>query len=185
MIDDLISDAEHRMGKSVEALKAALAKLRTGRAHPGLLDQVMVDYYGTPTVLNQVANINVEDARTLSVSPWEKNMIAPIEKAIMQSDLGLNPMSAGAIIRVPLPPLTEERRKSLVKVVKDDAEKARVSVRNVRREVNTDLKSLEKSKDITEDDVRKAGDRIQKITDQYIAKLDLVAAEKEKDLMQV
>lgn len=185
MINDIMKDAKQRMDKCVESFKTALTKLRTGRAHPSLLDHVMVDYYGTPSPLNQVANIAVEDARTLSVTPWEKPMVAAIEKAIITSDLGLNPSSAGTVIRIPLPPLTEERRKSLAKVVRDEAEKARISVRNVRRDAIADCKDLLKSKDISEDDERRAQTDVQKITDDTVKVIDQICADKEKDLMEV
>ncbi len=185
MIDEISKDAVTRMDKSIEAFKTGLSKLRTGRAHPSLLDQVKVDYYGSETPLNQVAAVAVEDARTLTVTPWEKTMVAAIEKAIMTADLGLNPSSAGTVIRVPLPPLTEQRRKDLARVVRDEAEKARVSVRNARREANNDLKDLLKEKEISEDDEHRAQADIQKITDSHIAKIDDIAAEKEKDLMAV
>ncbi len=185
MLNKIRSNAEERMGKSVQAFQDELTKLRTGRAHPSLLEHIKVDYYDTPTPLNQVANVTVEDARTLMVTPWEKPMIAKIEKAILTSDLGLNPNTAGTIIRVPLPPLTEERRKSLAKVVRDEAEKARVSVRNIRREANQDFKDLQKAKDITEDDQRRAETDMQQLTDKYIANIDKLSQEKEKDLMSV
>ena len=185
MIADITRAAEDRMKKSVSALKDDLMKLRTGRAHPSLLEHIMVDYYNSPTPLSQVANIAVENARTLTVTPWEKDMVAKIEKAIVTADLGLNPSTAGTVIRVPLPALTEERRKNLTKVVRDEAEKARVAVRNIRREANTDCKDLVKAKEISEDDERRAQVAVQKITDKYIAEIDQVAAGKEKDLMAI
>jgi len=185
MLAEINKDAQERMKKSIVAYKNELSKLRTGRAHPSLLDHVTVDYYGTPTPLNQVANIAIENARTLTVTPWEKNMVQPVEKAIMTSDLGLNPATAGMIIRVPLPALTEERRRSLVKVVREEAEKARVSIRNIRRDANNDFKELLKAKDISEDEEHRAQGDIQKLTDQYIAEVDSVTADKEKDLMEV
>jgi ribosome recycling factor len=185
MIDELLSDATERMQKSQEALQTELSKLRTGRAHPSLLSQIQVDYYGSATPLPQVASVAVESPRMLAVTPWEKNMIAPIEKAIMTSDLGLNPSSAGTVIRVPLPPLTEERRKSMTKLVREATEKARVSVRQARREFISDCKSLLKDKDITEDDLRGAEETIQKRTDQAIKELDQICQEKEADLMSV
>lgn len=185
MINDIISDAQSRMAKCVESFQTALSKLRTGRAHPSLLDHITIDYYGSPTPLNQVANVAVEDARTLSVTPWEKTMVQPIEKAIMTSELGLNPATAGTVIRIPLPPLTEERRKSLAKVVRDEAEKARIAVRNVRRDANNDFKDLVKSKDISEDDERRAQSDVQTATDKTIAEIDRVCGQKEKDLMEV
>lgn len=185
MINDIIKDARARMTKSVEALRTNLTKLRTGRAHPSLLEHLTVDYYGSATNLNQVANIAVESSRMLTVTPWEKTMVAPIEKAIMQSDLGLNPATAGTVIRVPLPPLTEERRRDLTKLVRDEAEKARVAVRNVRRDANNDFKELLKDKEISEDEERKAQADIQKVTDDAIKQIDVVCVEKEKDLMEV
>lgn len=185
MIEETIKDAEVRMGKSVDSLHTELAKIRTGRAHPSLLDHITVDYYGTATPLSQVANVSVEDARTLSISPWEKDMVAPIEKAIMKSDLGLNPATAGTIIRIPMPQLTEERRRDLVRVVKNEAEGGRVAVRNIRRDANSDFKELLKEKEISEDEERQAEERIQKLTDTYVAKVDEALAAKEKELMEV
>lgn len=185
MIEETIKDAEVRMGKSVDSLHTELAKIRTGRAHPSLLDHITVDYYGSATPLSQVANVSVEDARTLSISPWEKDMVAPIEKAIMKSDLGLNPATAGTIIRIPMPQLTEERRRDLVRVVKNEAEGGRVAVRNIRRDANSDFKELLKEKEISEDEERQAEERIQKLTDTYVAKVDEALAAKEKELMEV
>ncbi len=185
MLDELKQDAQERMAKSVEALSHQLAKIRTGRATPAILDAVKVDYYGTPTPISQVAQIKVEDARTLAVSPWEKNMVPAIEKAILSSDLGLNPATNGDIIRVPMPPLTEETRKGYVKQAKAEAEQSRVSVRNIRRDVLADVKSLLKDKDISEDDERRASDDIQKITDKYVAEVDALLGVKEKDLLEV
>lgn len=185
MIEETIKDAEVRMGKSVDSLHTELAKIRTGRAHPSLLDHITVDYYGAATPLSQVANVSVEDARTLSISPWEKDMVAPIEKAIMKSDLGLNPATAGTIIRIPMPQLTEERRRDLVRVVKNEAEGGRVAVRNIRRDANSDFKELLKEKEISEDEERQAEERIQKLTDTYVAKVDEALAAKEKELMEV
>lgn len=185
MIDDIKSDATTRMGKSVEALVHELAKVRTGRAHPSLLDHIRVDYYGSEVPLSQVANINTEDARTLTVTPWEKPMVAVVEKAIMTSDLGLNPMSAGTVIRVPMPPLTEERRKDLIRVVRQEAEGSRVAIRNIRRDANHELKELVKEKVISEDDERRGQEIIQNLTDQHIKKVDEVLGEKEKDLMEI
>ncbi len=185
MIDEIKQDAEARMGKSVESLKHELGKLRAGRAHPSLLDQVSVDYYGNPTPLNQVANINATDARTLTVVPWEKAMVQPIEKAIMESDLGLNPATAGETIRIPLPPLTEERRRDLVKVVKQEGETAKVAIRNIRRDANGDFKDLVKEKEISEDDERRAEADVQKLTDKYVAEVDKAVQEKEADLMEI
>lgn len=185
MIDDIISDIDSRMHKSIDAFKTELSKLRTGRAHPSLLEHVRVDYYGSDTPLSQVAAIAVEGNRMLTVTPWEKDMVAPIEKAIMTSDLGLNPSSAGVVIRVPLPPLTEERRKELAKVVHAEAERARIAVRNLRREANNDFKDLVKSKDISEDDEHRAAARVQKLTDDVVAKIEVITQEKEQDLMAV
>ncbi|MDH5518567.1 MAG: ribosome recycling factor [Gammaproteobacteria bacterium] len=185
MIEEVKDDASSRMAKSVESFKNDLVKIRTGRAHPSLLDQVTVDYYGTETPLNQVAKVSTEDARTLMVSPWEKDMVKAVEKAIMNSDLGLNPSTAGTTIRVPLPPLTEERRRDLVKVVKGEAEHARVAIRNIRRDANSDLKEYQKEKEISEDDERRGQDLIQKITDSAIAEIEVILSEKEKELMDI
>ncbi|MBJ6610316.1 MAG: ribosome recycling factor [Candidatus Thiothrix moscowensis] len=185
MIADIKKDAEQRMHKSIEALKNDLTKIRTGRAHPSLLDQVTVDYYGADVPLSQVANVSTEDARTLKVVPWEKPMAAKIEKAILTSNLGLNPASDGNVIRVPLPALTEERRRDLVKVVKSEAEGARVAIRNIRRDANSDFKALLKEKEISEDEERRATDDIQKMTDQYIKEVEGVLEKKEKELMEV
>jgi len=185
MIDDIKSDAATRMGKSVESLSHELAKVRTGRAHPSLLDHIRVDYYGSEVPLSQVANINVEDARTLTLTPWERNMVSTIEKAIMTSDLGLNPMSAGTVIRVPMPALTEERRRDLIRVVRSEAEGAKVAIRNIRRDANQELKELVKEKVISEDDERRGQEIIQNLTDQHIKKVDEVLEEKEKDLMEI
>lgn len=185
MINEIIQDADKRMGKTVEALKTDMAKVRTGRAHPSLLDHVTVSYYGNNTPLSQVASINILDSRTLSITPWEKHIVPDIEKAIMNSDLGLNPVTAGEVIRIPLPPLTEERRREMTKIVKSEAENARVAVRNIRRDANNTLKDLEKEKEITEDDLRKGEDRIQKITDSRVAAIDAVLDEKEKELLEI
>jgi ribosome recycling factor len=185
MIDDIKKDATERMGKTVEALVQEMAKIRTGRAHPSLLDHIRVPYYGSDVPLNQVASVNVEDARTLSIQPWEQGMVKPVEKAIMESDLGLNPNTAGTVIRVPMPALTEERRKDLIRVVRQEAEQARVAVRNIRRDANNDLKSLVKEKLISEDDERRGQEIIQKVTDQHIKEIDGVLEAKEKDLMAV
>lgn len=181
----VIQDAESRMKKSIESFKQAMSKLRTGRAHPSLLDQVRVDYYGNMTPLSQVANITASDARTLTITPWEKKMIPVIEKAIHTSDLGLNPVTSGDVIRVPLPALTEERRKDLIKVVKAEAENARVSIRNSRRDANNALKELTKKKEIAEDEERRLTDNVQKLTDKYIADVDSLLATKETDLMAI
>ena len=185
MIEDVKKDCTLRMGKSVDALELAMAKIRTGRAHPSLLDHVMVNYYGTDTPVKQVANVSVEDGRTLAVTPWEQAMVAPVEKAILNSDLGLNPSSAGNVIRVPLPPLTEERRKDLIRIVRQEAEQARVAIRNIRRDANSELKEAAKEKMISEDDERRGHEIIQKLTDQYIKEIDEVLAAKEEDLMSV
>lgn len=185
MIDDLKKDARQRMKKSIEALQHEFSGIRTGRAHAGLLDHVTVDYYGAEVPLNQAASVHVEDARTLAVQPWEKSMAPKIEKAIINSNLGLNPVSAGTVVRVPMPPLTEERRKELVKVVRQEAENARIAVRNIRRDVNSDLKSLLKEKEITEDEERAAEQAIQKITDETVAEIDSMLEQKEGDLMEV
>lgn len=185
MLEEIISKAELRMEKSIAAFNHELTTIRTGRAHPDILQHIMVDYYGTATPLAQVANIAVEDARTLSVTPWEKTMVGAIEKAILTANLGLNPTSAGVVIRIPLPPLTEDRRRELVKTVKDMAEGARVSIRNVRRDANGECRRLLKDKQVTEDDVRGAEDRIQKLTDSFIDKAEKVLSDKEKDLLEV
>jgi len=185
MIEEIQTDAKVRMSKSVEALVHDLAKLRTGRAHPSLLDHITVSYYGSDVPLGQVANINVEDARTLTISPWEQGMVAPVEKAIMNSDLGLNPNSAGNVIRVPLPPLTEERRKDMIRIVRQEAENARVAVRNIRRDANHNLKDLVKEKMASEDDERRAEDVIQKLTDQHVKEIDGLLEKKEADLMEI
>jgi ribosome recycling factor len=185
MINDIKKDAEGRMKKAVEVLSLNFNKIRTGRAHPSLLDGLMVNYYGTPTPLAQVGNINVEDARTLSISPWERNLVPEIEKAIMKSDLGLNPSTNNGLIRIPLPMLTEETRKNFIKQARAEAENGRVAVRNVRRDVLGDVKALLKDKAIGEDDDRRAQDEIQKITDKYIAEVDKALAAKEVDLMAV
>ncbi|MCT6700133.1 ribosome recycling factor [Rheinheimera sp. 4Y26] len=185
MINDILNDSKVRMEKSVEALKNQLSKIRTGRAHPSLLDGISVSYYGSDTPLRQVANVSSEDARTLMITVFDRSMIQAVEKAILQSDLGLNPIGAGTSIRVPLPPLTEERRRDLVKVVRGEAEGARVAVRNIRRDANADLKALLKEKEISEDDERRAADEIQKITDVWVKKVDEVLAAKEKELMEV
>lgn len=185
MINDIKKTAEDKMKKSVEALRNEFSKVRTGRAHAGLLEHVKIDYYGSLTPLSQVANISVIDAHTLGVQPWEKGMAAKIEKTIRDSDLGLNPASMGDLVRVPIPPMTEERRKELVKVVRHEAEGGKVAVRNIRRDAIAHLKDLLKDKEIGEDDERRAQDEIQKMTDKYIAEMDKVLAEKEKDLMAV
>jgi ribosome recycling factor len=185
MINDIKKEAGERMNKSVEALRNELAKLRTGRANASLLDHVRVDYYGSEVPLSQAANVVVEDARTISITAWDKGMTSVIEKAILKSDLGLNPNTAGTIIRIIMPPLTEERRRDLVKVVKSEAESARVAIRNVRRDANQDIKDLAKEKLISTDEEKRGEQDIQKLTDQHVAKVDEVAAAKEKDLMSM
>ncbi len=185
MIDDIKRNAHERMQKSIEALRHDLSKLRTGRAHISLLDHITVSYYGNDVALNQVANITVTDARTLTITPWEKSVVSAIEKAIQNSDLGLNPMTAGTVIRVPLPALTEERRRDLVKVVRHEAEGARVAIRNIRRDANGDLKELVKDKAISEDVERRGQEEIQKLTDRFIAEADKVLAAKEAELLEV
>ncbi|MEC7885575.1 MAG: ribosome recycling factor [Pseudomonadota bacterium] len=185
MIEDIKKEAEGRMEKSIDSLGANLAKVRTGRAHPSILDSIMVEYYGNQTPLNQVSNIKVEDARTLQLTIWEKDMTSVVEKAILTSELGLNPAVSGNVIRIPMPPLTEERRLDLIKLVKQEAESSRVAIRNIRRDANNQLKDLLKNKDISEDDEKKSNDFIQKVTDTYIAKIEKLLEEKESDLMQV
>lgn len=185
MIDDIKQDAADRMDKSVKSLQDSLAKIRTGRAHPSLLDHLTVSYYGADTPLKQVANVNVEDARTLTIQPFEQSMVKAVEKAIMESDLGLNPNTAGTVIRVPMPALTEERRRDLTRVVRQEGEHAKVAIRNVRRDANGDLKDLVKEKLITEDDERRGQEIIQKLTDLHVKEIDELLEAKEKDLMAV
>ena len=185
MIADVKKSAEQKMQKSLEALKVDLSKVRSGRAHTGILDHVTVDYYGAPTLLGQVANINLIDARTIGVIPWDKKMANVIEKAIRESDLGLNPMPVGETIRVPMPPLTEERRRDLIKVVRHEAEAVRVAMRNIRRDANAHLKELLKSKEVSEDDERRGQDDIQRLTDRYIIEVDEILQVKEAELMAV
>ncbi|MGX5173394.1 ribosome recycling factor [Aliikangiella sp. IMCC44653] len=185
MIDEIKQDANTRMDKSIEAFKLSLQKIRTGRAHPSLLDHLSVSYYGVNTPLNQAANVSVQDSRTLTIQPFEKSMIAPIEKAIMESDIGITPNTAGNLIRLPLPPLTEERRKDLIKVVGNEAEAAKVAIRNIRRDANSTLKELEKEKEISEDEERRGEDDVQKLTDAHVKRVDELAAEKEKELMEI
>lgn len=185
MIDDILKDAGMRMDKSIEAFRLTLVKVRTGRAHPSLLNHLVVDYYGSDVPISQVANISVEDARTLTVTPWEKTMVKAIEKAILKSDLGLNPSTAGAVMRIPMPPLTEETRRDLVKVVRHDGEAAKVAIRNIRRDANSDFKDLLKEKEISEDEERKAQDSMQKKTDAHIAEIDKILATKEAELMEI
>jgi ribosome recycling factor len=184
-VADVKKSAQERMTKSLETLRGDLAKVRTGRAHAGILDSVMVDYYGNPTPINQVANLTLVDARTIGVQPFEKKMAAAIEKAIRDSDLGLNPSAQGDMIRVPTPPLTEERRKEMVKLVKSEGEDAKIAVRNIRRDANEGLKKLVKDKAISEDDERRGTDDIQKLTDKAIADIDKMLAEKEKEVLTV
>lgn len=184
-MQNVLKEAESRMQKSIEAFKHETSKLRTGRAHPSLLENIRVDYYGNETPLNQVANITVGDARTLVITPWEKRMTPVIEKAIMTSGLGLNPATTGELIRVPLPALTEERRKDLIKIVRNEAENARVSIRNARRDANTVLKESLKNKEIAEDEERRMTDSVQKLTDKFIVEVDHLLAAKETDLMAV
>ena len=185
MINDIKKDAESRMTKTMEALNSAFNKIRTGRAHPSILNTVMIDYYGNPTPLSQVANLGVEDGRTLTISPWEAKLLPEIEKAILKSDLGLNPSTSGNLIRVPMPSLTEETRKAYIKQARGEAETARVSVRNIRRDANTHLKDLLKDKAVTEDEERRAQDDVQKITDKFIAEIEKMLAAKEADLMEI
>jgi ribosome recycling factor len=184
-IADVKNNAQQKMNKSIDTLKADLAKVRTGRAHTGILDSVQVDYYGTPTAINQVANVTLIDARTIGVQPWEKKMMAAIEKAIRDSDLGLNPSSQGEIIRVPTPALNEERRKEMVKLVKGEGEDAKIAVRNIRRDANESLKKILKDKACSEDDERRAQDEVQKLTDKFVLDIDKLVAEKEKEVLTV
>ena len=185
MLDEIKKDARGRMAKSVASLQQELTKIRTGRAHTSLLDHITVEYYGSQVPLNQVSNVGVEDSRTLIVTPWEKDMVQPIEKAIMTSDLGLNPATAGTVIRVPLPALTEERRKDMIRVVRNEAEGGRIAIRNIRRDAMNDVKELLKEKIIGEDDERRAEGEIQDITDKHVAEIDKVLAEKESELMEI
>jgi len=185
MIDEILKDAEQRMLKSIESMRGEMAKIRTGRASPALINHLSVDYYGTPTPIAQVANISVQDARTLAVQPWEKNMVPVVERAIMEANLGLNPMTAGDLIRIPLPPLTEERRKEMVKVAASEGENGKIAVRNIRRDANSDFKALLKEKEITEDDDKHAQDSVQALTDKYVAQIDDVVKEKEVEILTV
>lgn len=185
MINEVKSDAQTRMGKSVDAFRNQLAKIRTGRAHPSLLDGIMVPYYGSNTPLRQVGNVSTEDARTLTVTVFDGSLIQAVEKAIMGSNLGLNPMSAGTVIRIPLPPLTEERRKDLIKVVRGEAENSRIAIRNIRRDANGDLKTLEKDKDISEDELRVGEELVQKVTNEFIKQVEEILTVKEKELLEV
>jgi len=185
MIKEIVADAGTRMDKTIEALKSDLTKIRTGRAHPSLLDHITVDYYGTKTPLTQAANVSIEDARTLSVTAWDKSMVKIIEKAILESDLGLNPATSGTVLRIPLPPLSEERRRDLIKVTKAEAENSRIAIRNIRRDAIHSLKELEKKKEISEDDERKAEDQVQKATDARIKQIDEVLADKEREMLEI
>lgn len=185
MINDIKKDASDRMAKSVETLRQDLTKIRTGRAHTSLLDHITVSYYGSEVPLSHVATVAVADARTLTVTPWEKNMVAAVEKALMTSDLGLNPSSARTLIRVPLPPLTEERRRDFTRIVRQEAEQARVAIRNIRRDANSDIKELVKAKEASEDEARRAEEEIQKLTDKYIKEIDTLLEAKEKELMEI
>ena len=185
MINEIVQDAGVRMRKSIDSLRQSLGKVRTGRAHPSLLDHLTVDYYGSEVPISQVANIGVEDARTLTITPWEKPMVQVVEKAILTSDLGLNPATAGTVIRLPMPPLTEETRRGLVKVVRQDGEAAKVAIRNIRRDANSDFKDLLKEKDISEDEERNAQEQIQQLTDKYVSEVDKVLAVKETELMEI
>jgi ribosome recycling factor len=185
VLDEIKKDAGSRMAKSVAALQQELTKIRTGRAHTSLLDHITVEYYGSQMPLNQVSNVGVEDSRTLIVTPWEKDMVQPIEKAIMNSDLGLNPVSAGTVIRVPLPALTEERRKDMIRIVRNEAEGGRIAIRNIRRDALHDVKELLKEKMIGEDDERRAEGEIQDITDKHVGQVDKVLADKESELMEI
>ncbi|MFZ1908898.1 MAG: ribosome recycling factor [Burkholderiales bacterium] len=185
MIPELKKSTEQRMGKSIDAFKSDLSKVRTGRAHTGILDHVMIDYYGTPTPLNQVAKVTLLDARTIGVSPFEKKMVQAVEKAIRESDLGLNPAAMGETIRVPMPALTEERRKELIKVVRHEAENAKIAVRNLRRDANHALKEALKKKEVSENDERRAQDEVQKLTDRHVAEIDALLQQKESELMAV
>jgi ribosome recycling factor len=181
----IVKNADVKMRKSIESYKTEISKVRTGRANPAILEHIRVEHYGNPVPISQVASINVADARTLTITPWEKTMVSVIEKAIMNSDLGLNPATAGTLIRVPMPPLNEERRKDLIKVVRSEAEGARVSVRNIRRDANNELKELLKKKEITEDEERRITDEVQKITNKFVAEIDQLTTAKETDLMSV
>ncbi|MGD8312052.1 MAG: ribosome recycling factor [Gammaproteobacteria bacterium] len=185
MIKEIMKDAGSRMEKTIDSLRQSLGKVRTGRAHPSLLDHLTVEYYGSEMPISQVANIGVEDARTLTVTPWEKQMVQAIEKSILKSDLGLNPATAGTVIRIPMPPLTEETRRELVKVVRHEGEGAKVAIRNIRRDANSDFKDLLKEKEISEDEARKAEDDIQRLTDRYVGEVDKVLTGKETELMEI
>jgi ribosome recycling factor len=185
MVEDIQKRTTERMQKSVESLKHELSKIRTGRAHPSLLEHVKVDYYGNEVPISQVANVTIEDSRTLAVTPWERNMVQVVDKAIRSSDLGLNPATAGTVIRVPMPPLTEQRRKDLIKIVRHEGENGRVAIRNIRRDANAEIKTALKDKQISEDQERRTEEQIQKLTDQYIKEIDALLEEKETDLMAI
>ncbi len=185
MIEEIRKSASGRMTKTLEALRTELAKLRTGRASPALLHHLRIDYYGTPTPIDQVATVSVSDARTLSVTPWDKKMIPMLEKVILESDLGLNPVTSGEVVRIPLPALTEERRREITKLVRAEGENGKIAVRNIRRDANARMRELLKNKEITEDDEKRAHDDIQKLTDEYIARIDELVADKEKEIMEV
>ncbi len=185
MIKEIMQDAGSRMEKTIDSLRQSLSKIRTGRAHPSLLDHLTVSYYGSEMPISQVANIGVEDARTLTITPWEKQMVQAIEKSILKSDLGLNPATAGTVIRIPMPPLTQETRRELVKVVRHEGEATKVAIRNIRRDANSDFKDLLKEKEISEDEERKAEEDIQKLTDRYVGEVDKVLAGKETELMEI
>ena len=185
MINDIEQEAATRMAKSIEALKSEFKKIRTGRAHPSLLDQIVISYYGSDTPLSQVANVAVDDSRTLKVTPYEKSMVQAIEKAIMSSDLGLNPATAGTVIRIPLPPLTEERRRDLVKIVRQEAENGRISIRNIRRDANSEIKEALKEKLLSEDEAHAGEEKIQKLTDKFIKEIEKLLEEKEADLLSI
>ncbi|MBD3611885.1 MAG: ribosome recycling factor [Hydrogenovibrio crunogenus] len=185
MVDEIFDDANDRMTKSVENLESNFAKIRTGRAHPSILDAVKVDYYGSEVPVSQVANVNVEDARTLTVQPWEQSMVSVVEKAIMTSDIGVNPVTTGNVMRIPMPPLTEERRKEFIKLAKSEAEQTKVAIRNIRRDANADFKNLNKDKEITDDELRQAEEQIQKATDEHVSQVDQMLAKKEESLMEI
>lgn len=185
MIDEILDDAEDRMQKSIESMRAEMAKIRTGRASSAVIDHLTVDYYGVSTPINQVANVSVQDARTLAVQPWEKNMVPIVEKAILEANLGFNPVTAGDVIRLPMPALTEERRKEMVKIAASEGESGKVAIRNIRRDANSDFKDLLNEKEITEDDERRAQDSVQKLTDKYVAEVDAIFAEKEAEILTV
>ena len=185
MLETIFEDAKTRMHKSIENLESNFAKIRTGRAHPSILDSVRVDYYGSDVPISQVANINVEDARTLAVQPWEQTMVGVIEKAIMKSDLGVNPVTSGNRMRIPMPALTEERRKEFIKLARSEAEQTKVAIRNIRRDANADFKNLNKEKDITDDELRQAEERIQKVTDTHVSEVDQMVKVKEESLLEI